>query len=81
MSIYDVRNFFMWCTIINAGLLILSFLVIWIFGKNICGKYSKLFDITEGQFNAAMFTFVGMFKIQWLVFNLVPFAALSVITS
>ena len=40
---------------------------------------STLFPITQDGFNMVMYGFLGVFKIAWLVFNVVPYAALRII--
>jgi len=74
-----VKAFFMWCTIINAGLLIFSF-VFWVLaGDWIYKMHSKWFAISKGTFNVIFYSFLGAIKIFFLVFNLVPYIALLII--
>ncbi|MHC4737821.1 MAG: DUF6868 family protein [Planctomycetota bacterium] len=79
MDIAIVRTFFMWCTIINAGLLGLSCLVCaflsdWSYRMN-----NRMFSISRETFNVAFCCFIGLYKIFIIVFNLVPWIALLII--
>lgn len=79
MNIQKATAFFMWCTIINGGLLVLS-LIIGLTGLD--WAYSvqgKLFQIPREGLNMAYYSFLGLFKIIWLAFNVVPYVALLII--
>jgi len=79
MDIVTVRAFFMWCTIINGALLALSFLICAYTGDWIHRMHSKWFPIPREAFNVAIYSFIGLFKIFVLVFNLVPYIALVIV--
>ncbi len=79
MNIQKVTAFFMWCTIINGGLLILS-VIIGITGLDwVYSIQGKLFQIPREALNVAYYLFLGLYKIIWLVFNAVPYVALLII--
>jgi hypothetical protein len=69
----------MWCTIINAALLALSFVISVCAGDWVYRMHSKWFPISREAFNVAIYCFLGLFKIFVVVFNLVPFIALAII--
>jgi hypothetical protein len=73
-----MKDFFMWCTIINGSLLVLSFLIYSLAGNWIYRIHSKWFPISREAFNVAIYCFIGLFKIFILVFNLVPYIALMI---
>ena len=75
MDIIAVKTLFMWCTIINVLLLVLSFLVCAFAGEWVYGMHSKWFPISREAFNVAIYSFLGIFKMFVLVFNLVPYIA------
>jgi len=79
MDIQTVRQFFMWCAIVNGALLVLSFLVCACAGNWVYRMHSKWFPISREAFNVAIYSFVGLFKIFILVFNLVPYVALLIV--
>jgi hypothetical protein len=79
MDIPSLTGFFMWCSIINGG-----FLLLWtgccIFAPNLVYRtQSRWFSIPRESFDVLIYAFIGLFKIFFLVFNLVPFLALTII--
>ncbi|MCG2659358.1 MAG: hypothetical protein L6437_03815 [Kiritimatiellae bacterium] len=79
MDITTVRAFFMWCTIMNGGLLILSSLILVFAGDWVHQMHSKWFPMPRETFNVVIYSFLGLFKIVILVFNVVPYVALLII--
>jgi len=79
MDITIVRAFFMWCTIINAGLLIVSSIMCTFLGDWVYPIHNKWFSISREAFNVAIYSFIGLYKIFILIFNLVPWIALVII--
>ncbi len=79
MDIQALRDFFMWCTILNAALLLFSFLFMAGAGDFVYRQHSRWFPMPRKRFNAALYSLIGMYKIIVLVFNLVPWAALAII--
>lgn len=79
MDIHTLRAFFMWCTIINYAVLILWFLILACAGGWVYKMHSKWFPISREAFNVAIYSFVGLYKIFILVFNLIPFVALAIV--
>jgi hypothetical protein len=57
MDTMTLRAFFMWCTIINGALLILSFLICAYAGGWIHRMHSKWFPIPRETFNVAIYCF------------------------
>ena len=79
MDMHTLTAFFMWCTILNGGLLILSFLMLISAGDLAYKIHGRWFPMPRETYNAALFSFVAIFKMLWLIFNLVPFVALLII--
>ena len=79
MEFGAIRAFFMWCTIINGGLLVLSSLILAGAGNWVYQIHSKCFSMTRETFNVAIYCFLGFFKIVVGVFNLVPYIARVII--
>jgi len=79
MEMQTVRTFFMWCTIINAGILVL-WTVFCVFAPDVVYRtQKKWFPIPREIFNVIIYCFLGVFKIFFLIFNVVPYAALLII--
>jgi hypothetical protein len=79
MDITIVRAFFMWCTIINVALMILTFLISAFAGDWAYKMHSKLYPISRETFNVAIYCFLGLYKIFIIMFNLIPYVAVSII--
>ncbi len=79
MDAVILSRFFMWCTILNAGLLALSFLVLAAGGDFVYKMHSRWFPMPREKFNASIYTMIGTYKIMVLVFNAVPWAVLAII--
>ena len=79
MEITTVKAFFMWCTIINLCLLGLCCLV-WVFLRDFSYEINnRMFSISRETFKIAFMSFIGLFKIFLIVFNIVPYIALLII--
>jgi hypothetical protein len=79
MDIQTLTAFFMWCTIINAGILVL-WSVFFVFAPDFVYRIqSKWFPIPRETFNVAIYSFLGLFKVVFIVFNLVPYVALLIV--
>lgn len=77
MDIATVRSFFMWCTIIDGVLLALSFIVCGWAGDWAYQVHSKWFGISREACNVVIYSFLGLFKLFFWVFNATPFIALA----
>jgi len=69
----------MWCTVINGLLLILSAAVFISAPDLMYQIQSKLFPMPQETFAVVMYVLLGLFKIIWLVFNVVPYGAMLII--
>ena len=79
MDIQTLTTFFMWCTILNFALLLLSSLMCICAGNWAYQIHSKWFSISRETFNVAIYSFLGLYKICIFVFSLVPYVALLII--
>ena len=79
MDVQTLTTFFMWCTIINTGLLLL-WTVFFAFAPDLVYRtQSKWFPIPRETFHVVMYSFLGLFKVVFLVFNVVPYVALLIV--
>ena len=81
MTIEIIRDTFLWCTIINWGMLLFWFLIL-TFARSWAYKiHSKFAKITEEEFNLVHYKGVVYFKVLIFAFNLAPYLALCIVTS
>ncbi len=79
MDIQTLTTFFMWCTIINGGIFVL-WTVFSMFAPNfIYRTQSKRLPIPREIFNVVIYSFLGLVKIVFFFFNVVPYVALLII--
>ena len=74
-----LTEFFMWCTVINGSLLILWITMCVVAPDLVYRTQNKWFPIPRETFNVVIYSFLGLFKILFLVFNLVPYVALVLV--
>jgi hypothetical protein len=78
MNLEQMTQLFKFMTLINIGILLISAMAI-IFLKNIMGKiHGRLFGLQEDQISQVHYSWLGSYKIFILIFNIVPYIALSV---
>ncbi len=79
MDIQILTSFFMWCTIINGGLFIL-WLAFFVFAPNFTyNLQNKFIPLSREKYDLIIFSFLGLFKILFLLFNLVPYIVLLIL--
>jgi hypothetical protein len=79
MGIILFRTFFLWCTIINAIILIGSSLVC-VFARDwLYPIHNRIFNISRETLSTICYSFIALYKMLWIVFNLVPWLALLII--
>ena len=79
MDLQFLTEFFLWCTIING-----SVLIFWVFWQMVTPGLlfkvqSMLFPMEREKFNYVFYLFIGIYKIFFIVFNVVPLIALLII--
>ncbi len=78
MDIAQIRTFFMWCTIINAGMLLLSFAILATAGGWVHRMHSIWFAMSKETFNITIYAMLGGYKMAFLALSLVPYLALVI---
>jgi len=79
MDIETLTAFFMWCTIINGGILVL-WTVFFVFAPDLVYRTQRRWiPFPRESFNVVLYSFLGLLKIVYLVFNIVPYVALLII--
>ena len=78
MTIATLTTFFMWCTIINGGILFLWALLTMFAPDLVYRTQTYFFPLTREQFNVLIYSFLGLFKVFFMFFNLGPWLALLI---
>ena len=79
MTIQTLTSFFMWCAIIN-GALLLFWAAIFMAAPELVYRTQRIwFPLSREVFTVVMYSFLGLFKIFFLVFNVVPLVALLIV--
>ncbi len=80
MSMEIVRRFFLWCTVVNYGVLLVWFLVFVFAHDLMLGLHGRWFRLSRDQFDALHYAGMSIYKIGILLFNLVPLVVLSILS-
>lgn len=79
MDIQTLTTFFMWCTIINGGMLIFAALMFLLIPDFIYRVHTRWIAMSRESFNAVIYSALTFFKIIFIFFNLVPWLVLLII--
>lgn len=79
MSIEVTRNFLLWCTVINYGVLLVWFLLFAFAHDWIQRIHGRWFRLSSDQFDALRYAGMAIFKVGIILFNLVPFVVLLIV--
>jgi hypothetical protein len=78
MEISILKSFLLWCSIINGGMLLISSAMLIFAGGWVYAIHSRLFGISRDAFNIIIECFIGLYKMSWLMLNVVPYIALVI---
>lgn len=81
MELETLSRFFLWCTIINFAVLLLWFLLFSLAHDWVHRLHGRWFRLSVEQFNAIHYAGIAAYKIGILLFNLVPYVALRIISA
>ncbi len=79
MNFEIARNILLWCTAINAGLLLYWFLIFRLAHDRLYGFHRRWFHIPADQFDAIHYKGMAIYKIGIILFNFVPYVALLIV--
>ena len=79
-TIEAMREFFGWCSVINIGFLILAAIKLILFRGPISCIHAKMFKLDESNVSSAYLQFLAQYKIAILVFSIVPYLALRIMS-
>jgi hypothetical protein len=79
MNIEVARNFLLWCTVVNYGILLVWFLF-FAFARDWMQRiHGRWFRLSNERFDALHYAGMTIFKIGIILFNLVPAVVLFVV--
>jgi hypothetical protein len=76
MDVATLTQFFKYCTIINGLIFLLWTLLIMFVPNFIYNIQSSLYPIPREKYNIIMYVFLGVFKMMYIFFNVLPFIVL-----
>lgn len=76
MEFKKVKQFFMWCSILNGALLTFTILICILAPNLVYSTQSLLFSVSRESIELVIYSYLGLYKLLFLVFNLVPYLAL-----
>jgi len=79
MTTQLLQSFFMWCSIINIGMLMLLFFIITSAKEWAYKMHSRWFNISKESFDLVLYCFLGAYKLLVFLFCIIPWIALSII--
>lgn len=79
MDLHTLQQFFMWATLLNFAVLMLWGVMLMSAPGFVYGLHSRWFSFPRETFNALIYGFLGVAKIVWVMFFLVPWLALLII--
>ncbi len=80
MDMQMLKPFLMLCVLINGSLLIL-WSVLWVCARDFIYKmHDRWFCMSADRVNMAMYLFLGVYKVFFLFFNLVPYIVVSMVS-
>jgi len=80
MDIQTLKKFFLWCTVINGSLALFWGMCCFLAPDLVYNIQNYGFPMPRPAFDLIIYSFLGLFKIFFLIFNLVPYLALVIIT-
>ena len=80
MSIEVARNFLLWSTVINYGILLVWFLVFVFAHDWIQRIHGRWFRLSSDHFDALHYAGMAIYKVGIILFNLSPLIALYIVS-
>jgi len=79
MNLQPLTDFFMWCAIINGGILLLWTALFPAAPELIYRNQKRWFPGSKETLLMVMCCFLGLFKMLYITFNVVPFIVLLIV--
>lgn len=80
MSVEVVRDMLFWCTTLNYGVVLVWFVLFWMAHDWMQGLHGRWFRLSADRFDAIHYGGMAVYKIGILLFNLVPYVSLRIVS-
>jgi len=80
MAVEFIRHVLAWCTLINLGILLWWFLFYTLAHEWVYSFHGRWFKLSKEQFDIIQYGGMAVFKIGIILFNLVPYIALRIVS-
>lgn len=80
ITLSEITVFFGWASIINIGFLLIATLSLIIMKDFVTTTHSKLFNIKKDALPAIYFSYLANYKIAALVFCIIPYISLKIMS-
>lgn len=77
-SIETIREFLGWCSVVNIGMLVISTVMLTIMRNWVVKLHAGTTGVSEAELPRIYIEFLGNYKILIIMFNVVPYIALSI---
>lgn len=79
MNLEQLTELFRWMSIINVVLLMVSVILIILLKDFVYKIHAKLFGVNESNLSVVIYSYLGIYKLLIIVFNIVPYFTLLII--
>lgn len=79
-TLETIRTFLGWCTLIHIGLLLLTAVALGTLRAPVLAIHGRLSGLGEPELLRAYFQYLAQYKIAVIVFSLVPYLALRIMS-
>ncbi|NOR55980.1 MAG: hypothetical protein GQ531_07200 [Sulfurovum sp.] len=80
MTIEIMTEFLGWCSVINIGMLTLSSMFVILFKDTAVKIHTTMFKVDKTFLDQEYFKYLGHYKVITIIFNIVPYFALKIMT-
>jgi Na+/H+ antiporter NhaA len=76
---YTLKQFLLWCLILNTGIYAFTAFAVFAFRKPVCWIHEKIFNFDEATTLKSIHRYLAHYKLLITAFNFVPWVALLII--
>jgi len=78
MKLELLKDFFMWCTIVNLIMFMISIILIVLIKNFASNMHAKWYGIKAEKVKTAWYSVMAFYKIMIIIFNFVPYLVLEI---